>query len=86
MLSNRFEHLFTRLLGAFLRYDDTPRNLASVLALAAARAELEDRRQEIATERDVVMGLGRSRTRDDYWQVEEAIARDKLFTIAHTSN
>ena len=86
MLSNRFEHLFIRLVGAFLRYDDTPRTLNGVLAIATARAELEDRRREIAKEMDVVMGLGRSRTRDDHWQVEEAIARDKLFTIAHTSN
>ena len=54
--------------------------------MASARVELEDLRREVADERDVVMGLGRSRTRDDYWSAQEAIARDQLFTIANTSN
>ena len=86
MLSERFESLFGGLVGAFITYDDTPRRSDNVVALAAARAQLDDKRGEIAEERDVVMGLGRSRTRDDYWRIEEAIARDGLFTMAHTSN
>ena len=86
MLSERFEHLFRRLLGAFIRYDDTSRTADNVIQLASARVELEDLRRDIANEREVVMGLGRSRTRDDHWLVEEAIARNVLFTIANTSN
>ena len=86
MLSERFEQLFRRLVGAFLRYDDTPRSTATVVALATARTELEALRKEIATEREGVLGLGRSRTREDYWRTEEAIARNGLFTLANTSN
>ena len=86
MLSERFEQLLRGLIGAFIQYDDTPRNADTVIDLASARADLEDRRREIAHERDEVMGLGRSRTRDDYWRIESEIAMDTLFTIAHTSN
>ena len=86
MLSERFEQLFRRLVHVFLRYDDTPRNAENVLALAAARIDLEDVRRDIAVERHVVLGLGRSRRRDDYWRTEESIYRDRLFTIANTSN
>jgi len=86
MLSQRFEQLFRRLLGAFIRYDDTNRGPENVTGLAAARADLDDMRRAIATERDVVLGLGRSRTREDYWRTEEAIARDGLFALANTSN
>ena len=86
MLSERFEQLFRRLVAAFLRYDDTSRGSESVVSLAAARADLDDLRREIATERDVVLGLGRSQSREEYWRVEEAIARDGLFTLANISN
>ena len=86
MLSERFEQLLRGLIGAFIRYDDTPRTADRVVELAAARADLEDRRRDIARERDEVMGLGRSRTRDDHWRIESEIAMDNLFTIAHTSN
>ncbi len=86
MLSERFERLFRRLVVAFLRYDDAPRTPTSVIGLAAARADLDAVRREIATERESVLGLGRSRTREDHWRIEEAIARDGLFTMAHTSN
>ena len=86
MLSERFDHLFRRLLAAFIRYDDTPRDTANVIRLAAARVELEGLRQEIADERDVMVGLGRSRNRDDFWRTEEAIHRDRLFALANTSS
>jgi len=86
MLSERFERLFGRLLVAFVRYDDTPRDPENVNALGTARTDLENLRRQISSERQVVLGLGRSRTREDHWRTEEAIARDGLFTLAHTSN
>ncbi len=86
MLTHRFEILFRRLLGAFVRYDDMPRQANTVVDLAAARARLEDIRGEIADERTSIMGLGRSRTRDDDWRDQAAAARSQLFTLAHTSN
>ena len=86
MLSPRFEMLFRRLLGAFLRYDDMTRQADTVVSLAAARAQLEDVRGEIAGERASVMGLGRSRARDEDWRDVAAAARSELFTMAHTSN
>ena len=86
MLSERFERLFRRLLIAFVRYDNTARSPDNVKALGTARIDLENLRRQIASERDVVLGLGRSRTREDYWRTEEAIARNGLFTLANTSN
>ena len=86
MLSETFERLFRRLLIAFVRYDDTPRGPDNVNGLGVARTELENLRRQIANEREMVLGLGRSTTREDHWRAEEAIARDQLFTIAHTSN
>ena len=86
MLTDRFEQLFRRLLRAFLRYDNTDRDPENVTELASARTDLDDLRHAIATEREVVLGLGRSRTREEYWRTEEAIARGGLFTLAHTSN
>ncbi len=86
MLSERFERLFRRLLTAFVRYDDTARGPDNVNALGTARTDLENLRRQIASEREIVLGLGRSRTREDHWRTEEAIARDELFTLANTSN
>ena len=86
MLSQRFEQLFRRLLTAFVRYDETPRRAANVVRLAVARAHLDDVRRDIALERDDVMRVGRSRIREDFYRVREAIARDELFMMANTSN
>lgn len=86
MLTNTFERLFRRLLTAFLRYDDTPRDIEHVIELAATRAALEDLRRAIAEERQELMGLGRSRVREDWQREQEEIARLQLFTIANTSN
>ncbi len=86
MLSQRFEQLFRRLLGAFLRYDDVARDAHHVVDLASARTDLDELRAAIALERDVVMGLGRSHVRDQAWRDQAAAARSELFTMAHTSN
>lgn len=86
MLSQRFELLFRRLLGAFVRYDDTTRDAHHVVELAVARSELETLRTAIAVERDEAMGLGRSYVRDEIWRDRAAAARSDLFTMAHTSN
>lgn len=86
MLSERFEHLFRRLIGAFIRYDGVPRTSATVVTLATARTELDALRTQIAVERDSVLGPGRSQRREDHWRAEEAIARDNLFTLANISN
>ena len=40
MLSERFESLFGGLVGAFITYDDTPRDPEHVVVLAAALAVL----------------------------------------------
>jgi len=86
MLTQRFEQLLKRLISAFLHYDDAHRGPERTVQLATARAQLDDLRQTIASERNNVLGLGRSRTREDHWRAEEAIARDGLFTLANTSN
>jgi hypothetical protein len=86
MLTYRFEQLIKGLLKAFIRYDDTPRNPANVVDLAAARSELDAKRREIAAERDNVMSVGPSMDRDEFHDAEETIARSELFVIAHTSN
>ncbi len=85
MLSDRFEHLLQLLIGAFLRYDDTPRDATHVVQLASARIALDDIRVRISSERDTVLGLGRSKRREDFWREQEASARARLFTLAHTS-
>ena len=86
MLGERFEQLFRRLLGAFLRYDDVARDAQHVVALASARTDLDEVRGAIALERDTVLGLGRSQVRDQVWRDQAASARMRLFTMANTSN
>lgn len=51
MLSPRFDGLFTNLTDTFKRYDNTPRNPATVPALGMARWDLEVARAEIQDER-----------------------------------
>ena len=43
-----FEHLFRRLVGRWKKYQDAPRDPHLVTELAAARADLDDTRLEIA--------------------------------------
>ncbi len=51
MLTARFEDLWSRLVGAWYRYQDAPRNPAQVPELAATRNALDKVRSEIADER-----------------------------------
>ena len=51
MLSSRFEDLWSRLIGAWYRYQDAPRDPAQVPQLAATRIALDEVRSEIASER-----------------------------------
>lgn len=51
MLSDAFNGMFARLVGAFTRYHDTPRRPERVVALATARWELHLARASIASER-----------------------------------
>ena len=55
MLTERFSRLFGRLLTRWAKYQDAPRDPASVTELAAARMELDDVRSEIATERELLL-------------------------------
>ena len=81
----RFESLFRSLITAFVRYDDTPRDMDNVTQLAQARIRLDDARDDMASERDIVLGLGRSRVRD-MWDDQAAAARWELFIIANSQN
>ncbi len=54
MLTARFEDLWSRLVGAWYRYQDAPRNPAQVPELAATRIALDEVRSEIAAERAVL--------------------------------
>ena len=51
VMTETFERLFVRLVGAFKRHDDTPRTPSDVPALGAARLDLELARGAIADER-----------------------------------
>lgn len=58
MLTERFEDLFRSLVRAFTRYHDAPRTPDQVTELAAARAHLDDVRNEVAAERDLMLRRG----------------------------
>ena len=51
MLHPVFDRLFGKLLGRWHRYQDAPRDPGRVTELAAARADLEDARSEVAEAR-----------------------------------
>ena len=58
LLTDRFIRLFDRLVTRWTRYQDAPREPARVVELAAARAELDDVRNQIAQERTVISREG----------------------------
>jgi hypothetical protein len=61
MITDRFSRLFDRLLTRWAVYQDAPRDPARVVELAAARIDLDDARNDIATERDLVMATAAPR-------------------------
>ena len=56
MLTERFSRLFDRLLERWLTYQDAPRDPDRVVELAAARLALDDTRNDIAAEREQLVG------------------------------
>jgi hypothetical protein len=55
MITDRFSRLFDRLVARWTRYQDVPRDPATVADLAVARMSLDDVRNEIARERALLV-------------------------------
>lgn len=55
MITDTFSRLFGSLLARWAKYQNAPRDPERVRELAAARVEMDDVRNEIAVERELVM-------------------------------